>query len=64
MTIGEFALMAFALVLVIEGLLPFANPGLWRRVFERAVQMTDGQIRLLGLGSLIVGVALLLFVTP
>jgi uncharacterized protein YjeT (DUF2065 family) len=28
------------------------------------VQMTDGQIRLMGLGSLIVGVALLLFFAP
>jgi uncharacterized protein YjeT (DUF2065 family) len=64
MTVGEFVACAVALVLVIEGLLPFANPGLWRRVFERAVQMTDGQIRLVGLGSLIVGVALLLFFAP
>ena len=64
MTAGEFVACAVALVLVIEGLLPFAHPGLWRRVFERAVQMTDGQIRLVGLGSLIVGVALLLLFAP
>jgi uncharacterized protein YjeT (DUF2065 family) len=51
---------AIALVLVIEGLLPFMNPGLWRRVFERAVRMTDGQIRMLGLTSLVIGVAVLM----
>jgi hypothetical protein len=63
-TAAEFVACAIALVLVIEGLLPFANPVLWRRVFERAVQMTDGQIRLVGLGSLVVGVALLLLFAP
>ena len=64
MTVIGFMFIAVALVLVIEGLLPFANPGLWRRMFERALKLTDGQIRLMGLGSLIVGVALLLFVAP
>ena len=56
--------LAFALVLVIEGLLPFMNPGLWRRVFEKALQMTDGQIRMLGLTSLVLGVAVLLLFGP
>ncbi len=51
---------AVALVLVFEGLLPFINPGAWRRVFERALQMSDSQIRLLGLASLAVGVVILL----
>lgn len=51
---------AIALVFVVEGLLPFLNPGAWRRVFERALQMTDAQIRLLGLSSLAIGVILLL----
>jgi len=55
---------AFALVLILEGLLPFLNPGAWRRVFERALQMTDAQIRLLGLSSLVAGSLLLLFFGP
>ncbi|MEP6506519.1 MAG: DUF2065 domain-containing protein [Betaproteobacteria bacterium] len=55
---------AVALVLIFEGLLPFLNPGAWRRVFERALRMTDAQIRLLGLGSLIAGVLLLLAFGP
>ena len=52
-------LAAVALMLVIEGLLPFLSPTSWRRVFERATRMSDGQIRFLGLSSMIVGVVLL-----
>jgi len=55
---------AIALVLILEGLLPFLNPGAWRRVFERALQLTDAQIRLLGLSSLALGVGILLIFGP
>ena len=50
---------ALALMLVVEGLLPFLSPAAWRRVFERATRLTDGQIRFLGLSSMIAGLALL-----
>jgi uncharacterized protein YjeT (DUF2065 family) len=50
---------ALALMLVLEGLLPFLSPGAWRRVFERAIQLSDGQIRFLGLTSILIGVLLL-----
>ncbi len=52
---------AFALMLVIEGLLPFLSPGAWRQAFMRATQMTDGQIRFFGLGSMVLGLLLLAF---
>jgi len=55
---------AVALVLILEGLLPFLNPGAWRRVFERALKLSDAQIRMLGLSSLAVGVAILLVFLP
>lgn len=55
---------AVALVLIFEGLLPFLNPAAWRRVFERALQLTDAQIRLLGLSSLAIGVVILLVFGP
>ena len=42
---------ALALMLVIEGLLPFLSPPRWRAVFERATQMSDGQIRFIGLSE-------------
>lgn len=51
---------ALALMLVVEGLLPFFSPGLWRRVFERAVKMSDGQLRFIGLSSMLAGAAMLL----
>jgi uncharacterized protein len=52
-------LAALALMLVIEGLLPFLSPGSWRSVFERATQMSDGQIRFLGLSSMLAGLVML-----
>jgi uncharacterized protein YjeT (DUF2065 family) len=48
-------------MLILEGLLPFVRPALWRRVFESALQMTDGQLRFIGLASVLAGVLLLLF---
>ena len=56
---GDVLLGAFALMLVIEGLLPFFSPATWRRVFERATRMTDGQIRFIGLTSMVIGLVLL-----
>ncbi len=52
---------AFALMLVVEGLLPFISPTKWRGVFERAMRMTDGQIRFIGLSSMLAGLAMLYF---
>jgi uncharacterized protein YjeT (DUF2065 family) len=62
--VGLLLASAVALVLILEGLLPFLNPGAWRRVFERALQMSDAQIRLLGLSSLAIGVTILLVFRP
>ncbi len=56
---GDWLFRAFALMLVIEGLLPFLSPGTWRAAFERATRMTDGQIRFFGLSSMVVGLLLL-----
>ena len=50
--------VALALVLVIEGLLPFLSPGSWRRMFEQILKLSDGQIRFYGLGSIAVGLVL------
>ena len=47
---------AFALVLVIEGFLPFVSPAAWRAAFERASRLTDGQLRFIGLVSMLIGV--------
>jgi uncharacterized protein YjeT (DUF2065 family) len=53
-------LVAFALMLLLEGLLPFLAPATWRETFRRLTQLTDGQIRFLGLASMLIGLILLL----
>lgn len=52
---------ALALMLVFEGLMPFFSPGSWRAVLQKVLQLTDGQVRFLGLGSMLLGLAMLLF---
>jgi hypothetical protein len=56
---GDLLLGALALMLIIEGLLPFLSPGSWRTMFERATRLSDGQIRFLGLSSMVAGLVLL-----
>ena len=58
----DVLLAALALMLIVEGLLPFFSPITWRNVFERATKMSDGQIRFVGLISLLGGVLMLLLV--
>jgi uncharacterized protein len=57
--VGDLLLGAFALMLIVEGLLPFLSPDTWRQAFIRATQMTDGQIRFFGLTSIVIGLLLL-----
>jgi uncharacterized protein YjeT (DUF2065 family) len=59
---SKMLLTAFALVLIIEGILPFLIPGLWREAFRRLTEMSDGQVRFLGLSSMVAGVLLLYLV--
>jgi uncharacterized protein YjeT (DUF2065 family) len=54
-------LMAFALMLIIEGVLPFLAPGAWREMFRKITEFSDGQIRFFGLSSMLVGLLLLYF---
>ena len=48
---------AFALVLVVEGFLPFVAPRLWRESFVKLVTLSDGQLRFIGLASMLIGLA-------
>jgi uncharacterized protein YjeT (DUF2065 family) len=56
---ADLLLGAVALMLVFEGLLPFLSPTTWREVFSKALRLSDGQIRFLGLSSMLVGLLLL-----
>jgi uncharacterized protein YjeT (DUF2065 family) len=53
-------LLAFALMLVLEGIVPFIAPKAWRETFRRLTQLTDGQIRFIGLTSMLVGLIVLI----
>lgn len=53
-------LVAFALMLVLEGIVPFLSPGTWRETFRRLIQLTDGQVRFIGLTSMLAGIILLM----
>jgi uncharacterized protein YjeT (DUF2065 family) len=59
---SDVLLAALALMLVIEGILPFTAPRIWRETFRTLVAMTDGQIRFAGLMSMMIGMVLLFFV--
>jgi hypothetical protein len=54
--VPESFLAACALVLVLEGLLPLLAPRVWRDAFHRLTELTDGQLRFIGLASIAGGV--------
>lgn len=53
---------AVCLVLVLEGLLPFVSPRGWRAAIVSVVQLSDGQLRTMGLISMVLGATLLFWV--
>jgi uncharacterized protein YjeT (DUF2065 family) len=50
---------AIALLLIIEGILPFLNPGRYRSMLEMLEQVSDSQLRMMGLVVMIVGAVVL-----
>ncbi len=59
----ETFLNAVALMLVLEGMLPFLSPQTWREAFKKMTEINDSQIRFIGLTSMLIGLALLLIVS-
>lgn len=58
---ADSLLAAVALMLVIEGLLPFLLPAAWRDTFRRLIELSDGQLRFIGMASMLAGLVLLYF---
>lgn len=56
---SDIVFAALALMLVIEGILPFTAPQLWRETFAKLIAMSDGQIRFAGLSSMMIGLVIL-----
>jgi hypothetical protein len=54
--------LALAMVLIVEGLMPFISPKAWRRLFEQMLTLQDGQIRFFGLVVIALGLGLLLLI--
>ena len=55
----QYWLLGLAMMMVIEGLLPFVFPELWRETFRKLVTLTDGQLRFIGLTSMVSGLLML-----
>jgi uncharacterized protein YjeT (DUF2065 family) len=60
--VPEAFLAACALVLVLEGILPLIAPSIWRDAFRRLTDLSDGQLRFIGLISIGVGVITLMVI--
>jgi len=55
----ETLLAAVALMLVLEGIIPFLYPNKWRNLVAALAQINDRQLRIMGLISMLLGVGLL-----
>jgi len=55
-------IMAFGLMLVLEGVLPLVAPRVWRDTFRRMIELNDGQLRFAGLLSMAIGLLIVLVV--
>ncbi|MDH3342560.1 MAG: DUF2065 domain-containing protein [Gammaproteobacteria bacterium] len=50
---------AIALVLVIEGMMPFMSPDGWRQAMSQAARMSDKTLRTIGFVSMMIGILVL-----
>jgi uncharacterized protein len=58
----SYWLIGLALMLVIEGVLPFLFPAMWRDTFSKLVLLSDGQLRFIGISAMLAGLLLLYWV--
>jgi uncharacterized protein len=59
MTFWDAMLIGGALMLIFEGIMPFLTPSKWKDTMRQAINLSDGQLRFLGLISMLIGLALL-----
>jgi len=52
-------LLALGLMLVLEGLMPLLVPQAWRDTFKRMIEFKDGQLRFVGLMSVVGGLLMM-----
>lgn len=52
-------MMALGLMLVLEGVMPLLAPMAWKQTFKRMIEFSDGQLRFVGLASMLAGLLLI-----
>ncbi|MGI9024699.1 MAG: DUF2065 domain-containing protein [Burkholderiaceae bacterium] len=57
---GASLVIAFGLVLILEGIVPLVFPAMWKETFRRITGLEDGQLRFIGLMAVVAGFAVLL----
>jgi uncharacterized protein YjeT (DUF2065 family) len=55
----EYWLAALGLMLVLEGLMPFLFPAVWRETLNKLSRLQDGQLRFVGLILMLSGLLLI-----
>lgn len=58
----DYWLLGLAMMLIIEGMLPFVMPELWRETFRKLVTLSDGQLRFAGISAMLAGLILLYWI--
>ena len=58
----DYWLLGLAMMLVIEGIMPFVFPQLWRETFRKLVMLSDGQLRFVGITAMLAGLLLLYWI--
>jgi hypothetical protein len=61
--LSKSLLIAFGLMLVLEGVLPLLAPVAWKQTFKRMVEFSDGQLRFVGLASMLAGLLMITLVS-
>ena len=59
---GDYWLIAFGLMLVLEGIMPFLFPAEWRETLRKVAQFQDGQVRFFGLTLMLSGLLLIYWI--
>lgn len=58
----DYWLLGLAMMLVIEGLMPFMFPDIWRESFRKLVSLSDGQLRFVGISTMLCGLLMLYWI--
>jgi uncharacterized protein YjeT (DUF2065 family) len=58
----QYWLLGLAMMLIVEGMIPFVSPGLWRETFRKLLMLKDGQLRFVGMTAMLSGIILLYWI--